>query len=76
MNEFQFIRKYFHFIDVFSIDERKPIYAVTNKGIEFRCSYILSGYKLEKVGEHLNSIPLLVTAYIGLRSSIENTSIK
>ena len=52
--EFQFIRKHFNVNQVFSIDERKPIYVVLSNGIEFRCSYLLSGYKLEKVGEHLN----------------------
>lgn len=51
--EFQFIRKHFNVHQVFSIDERKPIYVVLSNGIEFRCSYLLSGYKLEKVGEHL-----------------------
>lgn len=53
--EFQFIRKHFKISNVFSIDERKPIYAVLECGIEFRCSYLLSGYKLEKVGEHLHT---------------------
>ena len=51
--EFQFIRKYFEWYEVFSIDSRRPIYAVTKTGFEFRCSYILSGYTLEKCGEHL-----------------------
>lgn len=51
--EFQFIRKYFNWISVFSIDERKPLYALTDIGIEFRCSYQLTGYSLAFVGEHL-----------------------
>ena len=51
--EFQFIRKYFQWQEVFSIDSRRPIYAVTTSGFEFRCSYILTGYTLEKCGEHL-----------------------
>lgn len=51
--EFQFIRKYFEWYEVFSIDSRRPIYAITTSGFEFRCSYILSGYTLEKCGEHL-----------------------
>lgn len=53
--EWQFIRKHFEVEKVFSIDERKPIYAVLKCGIELRCSYLLSGYKLEKVGEHLHT---------------------
>ena len=56
--EFQFIRKYFEWLNVFAVDTRKPVYAVTTTGIEFRCSYILSGYSLEKVGEHLQAYPV------------------
>lgn len=51
--EFQWIRKRFEWFKVFSIDLRKPIYAVTTTGFEFRCSLILSGYKLETVGKNL-----------------------
>ena len=51
--EFQFIRKLFDWAKVFSIDMRKPIYATTDKGVEFRCSYLLSGYSLEKLGSQL-----------------------
>ena len=51
--EFQFMRKHFNWHKVFSIDTRKPIYAVTTDGIEFRCSYLLSGYSLSKLGEKL-----------------------
>lgn len=44
--EFQFMRKVFNWEGVFSINERKPIKALCDIGIEFRCSYILSGYSL------------------------------
>lgn len=50
--EFQFMRKWFVWDKVFSIDVRKPVYAVTG-GIEFRCSYILSGYSLSNIGKQL-----------------------
>lgn len=53
--EFQFMRKYFNWVNVFASAERKPIKAVTNLGIEFRDSYILSGYSLAKVAENLVS---------------------
>ena len=53
--EFQFIRKHFNWIKVFSLSERQPIYAVTDTGIEFRCSYLLSGYSLEMVGKNLRT---------------------
>lgn len=51
--EFQFIRKLFTWDKVFSIRNRTPVYALTDSGIEFRCSYILSGYSLEKLGGQL-----------------------
>lgn len=51
--EFQFIMKWFKWISVFAVKNRTPVKAVTFDGIEFRCSYLLSGYSLEKVAEHL-----------------------
>lgn len=51
--EFQFIRKLFDWDEVVSLDLRKPVYARTVDGIEFRCSYILSNLSLAKVGENL-----------------------
>lgn len=50
--EFQFFRKLFEWDKIFALDTRKPLYALTN-GIEFRCSYLLTGYNLAKVGENL-----------------------
>lgn len=51
--EFQFMRKYFEWLDVFSASERKPIKALCSLGIEFRDSYILSGYSLENTAKNL-----------------------
>lgn len=51
--EFQFIRKLFTWENVFSISSRTPIYALTDTGVEFRCSYLLSGYSLAKLGDQL-----------------------
>ena len=51
--DFQFFRPYFEFDRVFALDMRDPLQAITENGIEFRCSYKLSGYALAKVGEHL-----------------------
>ena len=51
--EFQFIRFMFPWRKVFAIDKRKPIYAITETGIEFRCSYILTNYSLAKLGDQL-----------------------
>lgn len=61
--EFQAIRKYFKWKDVFLLDERKPVRALTDKGIEFRCSYILSGMSLADLSEkgiHKNKVKKLV----------------
>ena len=44
--EFQFLRKLLTWVKVFSISTRKPIYAITDFGIEFRCSYILTNLAL------------------------------
>lgn len=51
--EFQFIRKRLEWENVFSIETRKPLYALTTGGIEFRDSYLLSGYSLAKLGDNL-----------------------
>lgn len=51
--EMQWFRKHFTWSQVFAIEERKPIYAVMSNGVELRCSYLLTGYKLEKLGDQL-----------------------
>lgn len=51
--EFQFLRKWFSWIKVFSGDSRDVMQAITTQGIEFRCSYKLSGYSLETIGKNL-----------------------
>lgn len=53
--EFQFMRKYFEWSDMFNINERKPLKALTINGIEFRDSYILSGFSLAKTAENLQT---------------------
>lgn len=56
--EFAFIGCRFIWEKVFSIDTRKPIYARTIDGIEFRCSYLLSGYALAKVADNLQTFKI------------------
>lgn len=51
--EFQWLRHYFEWDKVFSVESRKPLYAIAKCGIEFRCSYLLSGFSLAKLGENL-----------------------
>lgn len=53
--EFQFMRKWFEWESVFAIKDRTPIKAMTEQGIEFRDSYILSGLPLKLVAENLTS---------------------
>lgn len=56
--EMSFISKRFQWDKVFSINTRKPIYARTTSGIEFRCSYLLSGYALAKVADNLQTFKI------------------
>lgn len=58
--EFQFMRQRIPWVKqpdgqdvVFSLKPRKPIYALSKYGIEFRCSYIYSNYNLEYLGANL-----------------------
>ena len=51
--EFQFIKDRFEWYKVFALDTRKVNHCRTKDGIEFRCSYQLSGYNLASVGKNL-----------------------
>lgn len=51
--EFQWFCRLFKWHKVFALDNRIPLSALTESGIEFRCSYRLSGYNLAKMGENL-----------------------
>lgn len=53
--EFQWIKDLFEWESVFATKDRTPLKALTKMGIEFRCSLLLSGYSLAKVGEHLQT---------------------
>lgn len=57
-HEFAFIRKWFAWDKVFSLKPRTPVYAIADIGIEFRCSYILSGLNLESVAENLTTFQI------------------
>jgi hypothetical protein len=50
--EFQFIRNFFEWSNVFALDIRQVLYCVFG-GVEFRCSYLLSGYNLDTVAKNL-----------------------
>ena len=51
--EFQFIKHYFEFTHIFASKPHEVIYARTDDGFEFRCSYFLAGCSLETTGENL-----------------------
>ena len=51
--EFQFMRGWFLWDDVFAVKERRPIHASLPEGIEFKDSYILSNYALAYIGAKL-----------------------
>ena len=51
--EFQFFRKQFEWEKVFAIEPRRILYALMKNGVELRCSYLLSGYSLAYIGDHI-----------------------
>lgn len=53
--EFQFMRRFFDWSNVFSKDVRKPIKAVS-ANIEYRCSYFLSNMSLKKFCENSKNV--------------------
>ena len=53
--EFQFICKWFNWVDIFADSERKPLKAMTDTHFIFKCSYRLSGYSLEVLANNLKS---------------------
>lgn len=54
--EFQFLRKWITWDKVFALSEREVVYAISG-GIEFRCSYKLSGYSLENLAK-IRKLPI------------------
>lgn len=63
--EFQFIRNFFEWSNIFARKKRKPLRALSKCGIEFRCSYSLSNMSLEKFCENTPGIkhPKLAETY-------------
>lgn len=55
--EFQYISKRFEWEKIFALDKREPVQCLTEYGVEFRCSYKLSGYSLEVLGRNLHRYP-------------------
>ena len=61
--EFQFMRRWFEWADVYAREPRSTMSAVTVDGIEFRCSYYLTNQKLEVSANDL--IELKVNKLVG-----------
>lgn len=53
--EFQFMRKYFEWGNVFATGTRNPIKATTSQGIEYKDSYILASLNLDNVAKNLRN---------------------
>ena len=51
--DFQFFSHRLKWLKMFAMEKRKPVQAVTVDGIEFRCSYLLSGYSLANLTNQL-----------------------
>ena len=51
--EFQFMRGWLKWEEVFAVKERRPVHASIEGGIEFKDSYILSNYALSYIGANL-----------------------
>ena len=51
--EFSFIARRFNWNKVFCMRPHKPLFFTTESGIEFRCSYLLSGLSLDNIGKGL-----------------------
>lgn len=56
--EFEWLLHRLNWQRVFCLQPRKPIYARTVEGFEFRCSYLLSGLSLERLGLNLLRYPV------------------
>ena len=55
--EIAFIARRFQWQKVFAVSARVPMFGLTKGGIEFRCSYLLSGLSLNNVGKSLTKYP-------------------
>ena len=51
--EFQFMRKRLKWFKIFALEQREVVEAITTGGVEFRCSYKLSGYSLANLSNQL-----------------------
>ena len=72
--EFQFMRFWFHWTDVFALKSLTPLSAeMDGYGIIFRCSYLLTGRKLENLAGKLDYFPEVVKKIGGLQYDLIHT---
>ena len=57
--EFQFIKHFFEWGNIFASEPHRVIYARSVDGFEFRCSYFLAGCNLETTGKNLTKYQAL-----------------
>lgn len=57
--EFQFIKHFFDWGNIFASEPHRVIYARSTDGFEFRCSYFLAGCNLETTGKNLTKYQAL-----------------
>ena len=57
--EFQFIKDFFNWENIFATDERKVLRCVTKEGIEFRCSFKLSNMSLAMFTQKTESVEFI-----------------
>ena len=55
--EFSFLGRRLEWDKVFNMKPHKPLFAKSENGFEFRCSYLLSGLSLANVGKGLTDYP-------------------
>lgn len=54
--EFQFMRNFFDWKEIFAVNERVPVRAVDKRGIEFRCAWKLTNMSLRKFLEKTKGV--------------------
>lgn len=54
--EFQFMRNFFEWEEIFAVDKRVPVRAVDKRGLEFRCAWKLTNMSLRKFLEKTKGV--------------------
>lgn len=68
-HDFQFFHKYFSWTKVFARKGRDVLFSITSTNIEFRCSYLLTGYSVDEMGQKVGIEKLKGFDYRKMRNS-------